>query len=592
KIDGKSTEYRFKVNESDQPNFFVEAFTVSDAKVHHVVQQILVPPTKRIATVELTPDKETYLPRQRARLKMRVRDQAGQPFLGTVVLTGYDKALEYISGGSNQGDIRPFFWGWKRNHSSSLSDSLRPMIVGMAKPGEVAMDSLWEFGGMGLDEFAMSPKAPVMAPPASAPRAMMRKEAAPMVLAAGAGIADSFDAMVSSPGSTQTTETGPIPMIRDNFADTAVWLANVPTDLNGEAVISVALPDNLTTWKLRGWVMGPQTQVGEASVEVITRKNVLVRLQAPRFFVEKDEVVLSANVHNDLDTEQSVRGILELEGGSLEAMGKNLEQSKKIAAHGEARFDWRVKVVKAGEAKVRVKALAQEDADAMEMTFPVLVHGTMKTDTWSMAVRPDGESAKITVSVPGERVPESTRLEVRYTPTLAIALVDALPFLADYPYGCTEQTLNRFVPSVVTLRVLKDLGVKLDAVVERLKERGPQGPDKVAFEKRLSSITEARVLKMARAGLARLEAMRGRDGGWGWFPGGRESSVHITAQVVHGLILARGQMKGLADEDLRRLIDPALQWLAEHEREQLRRLALPKGDPDFLSAPGNADALV
>ena len=596
KLEGKSAEYRFKVGESDQPNFFVEAFTVSDAKVHHVVQQILVPPTKRIATVELTPDKETYLPRQRARLKMRVRDQAGQPFLGTVVLTGYDKALEYISGGSNQGDIRPFFWGWKRNHSSSLSDSLRSMIVGMTKPGELTMDSLWEFGGMGFDRFGDSPKAAVMAPaPASAPRSMMRKEAAPMVaLSVGGSIAaESVDGLLAAPGGGGSNpEVGPVPMIRDNFADTAVWLANVPTDVNGEAEISVMLPDNLTTWKLRGWVMGPQTQVGEASVEVITRKNVLVRLQAPRFFVENDEVVLSANVHNDLDTEQSVRGVLEMEGGTLELMDKSAEQSKKIAAHGEARFDWRVKVVKAGEAKVRVKALAQDDADAMEMAFPVLVHGVLKTDTWSMAVRPEGESAKITVNVPEDRVPESTRLEVRYTPTLAIALVDALPFLADYPYGCTEQTLNRFVPSVVTLRVLKDLGVKLDAVVERLKERGPQGPDKEAFEKRLNSITEARVLKMARAGLVRLEAMRGRDGGWGWFPGGRESSVHITAQVVHGLILARGQMKGLADEDLRRLIDPALQWLAEQEREQLRRMALPKGDPDFLSAPGNADALV
>ncbi len=115
-------------------------------------------------------------------------------------------------------------------------------------------------------------------------------------------------------------------------------------------------------------------------------------------------------------------------------------------------------MVKAGEAKIRVKALAQDDADAMEMTFPVLVHGIQKTDTWSMAVRPDGESAKISITVPEERRPETTRLEVRYTPTLALALIDALPFLADYPYGCTEQTLNRFVPSVVTLRCCRIWG--------------------------------------------------------------------------------------------------------------------------------------
>ena len=29
-------------------------------------------------------------------------------------------------------------------------------------------------------------------------------------------------------------------------------------------------------------------------------------------------------------------------------------------------------------------------------------------------------------------------------------MVDALPYLVDYPYGCTEQTLNRFLPTVIT----------------------------------------------------------------------------------------------------------------------------------------------
>ena len=42
------------------------------------------------------------------------------------------------------------------------------------------------------------------------------------------------------------------------------------------------------------------------------RKNLIVRLQAPRFFVEKDEVVLSANVHNYLKTKKTVQVVLEL----------------------------------------------------------------------------------------------------------------------------------------------------------------------------------------------------------------------------------------------------------------------------------------
>ena len=63
--------------------------------------------------------------------------------------------------------------------------------------------------------------------------------------------------------------------------------------------------------------MGHGTKVGSGEAEVITRKNVIVRLQAPRFFVQKDEVVLSANVHNYLPEKKTAEVVLELEGGSL-----------------------------------------------------------------------------------------------------------------------------------------------------------------------------------------------------------------------------------------------------------------------------------
>ena len=87
-------------------------------------------------------------------------------------------------------------------------------------------------------------------------------------------------------------------MVRSEFADLVKWVGAVTTDGNGEAEIKVEYPDNLTTWKLKVWALGKGTRVGEGSAEVITSKDLIVRLQAPRFFVEKDEVVLSAVVHN------------------------------------------------------------------------------------------------------------------------------------------------------------------------------------------------------------------------------------------------------------------------------------------------------
>lgn len=604
RIEGKSSTHRFRLTEADQPNLFIEAFTVREARVHQVTRQIIVPPRKRIATVELLPDAETYLPGQGSKVRVRVKDAEGRPFSGQVVLTAYDKALEYISGGSNQEDIRPFFWGWKRSHHPRVEDSLHEVEAGMLREGERPMQQLGAFGGDVADQESAGAFGA-----AAAPRTMMKGAGIAMPMAAAAApapapmAADRLEAARSydaGGGAGGAQEEGPQPMIRTRLADSAVWVEDFVTDARGEGELNFKLPENLTTWKLRSWVMGPQAQVGEAAVEVVTRKNLMVRLQAPRFFVEKDEVVVSANVHNELDVAQEVKALLELEGGVLAPVEASKPSVASMPAHSEHRFDWRVKVTGEGEARIRVKALAAEDSDAMEMTFPAYTHGMSKTDSWSLSLRPDQAAGRLTVSVPAERKPEQTRLEIRYSPTLAMALVDALPHLVDYPYGCTEQTLNRFVPTVITLKVLKDLGVDLQAVREkrtnlnaqeigRADQRAKrwQGKDGKGRPKE-PVFDEDEVMKMARAGLKKLESMRGADGGWGWFPGGRESSPHITALVLHGLKAAEKAGMDLNDGHVRN----GIEFLSRHEEGQLRRLRLPQKAKDHKPAPDQLDALI
>jgi len=43
-----------------------------------------------------------------------------------------------------------------------------------------------------------------------------------------------------------------------------------------------------------------------------------------------------------------------------------------------------------------------------------------------------------------------------------------LPYLADYPYGCTEQTMSRFLPAVITAKTLRDLGLDPEDVMGRV----------------------------------------------------------------------------------------------------------------------------
>ena len=86
--------------------------------------------------------------------------------------------------------------------------------------------------------------------------------------------------------------------------------------------------------------------------------------------------------------------------------------------------------------------------------------------------------------------------------------------LIDFPYGCVEQTMSRFLPAVQVKKLLGSTKFSLaPEVAEKL--------DRVLDE-----------------GLRRLYDFQHEDGGWGWW---KEDATdpYLTAHVMYGLALAR-----------------------------------------------------
>jgi uncharacterized protein YfaS (alpha-2-macroglobulin family) len=586
RLQGKSTVEEVAVVQKDMPNFFIEAITIANGRLHTEVREVVVPPEKRVLNVEVLPSQKDYLPGAPAKVQVKLTDLAGKPFVGSTVLSVYDKSLEYISGGGNVPEIREFFWKFRRNHMPQTESTLQRFFANLLKPGETPMSTLGAFGGLlemqmaqngmqagfgGGGRGGMRMAAPAMmadgpvAAVAAAPMEAVAMDAAPMAMGAMG------DAGGGGPGGGGAGGNAP-PMIRKEFADLAFWAAAVTTRPDGTAEVEFQMPENLTGWKVKVWGLSHGARVGQGEAEVTTRKNVIVRLQAPRFFVEKDEVVLSANVRNELKSAKTVEVTLDLAGGTLESLSP-LTTKVEIPAGGEQRVDWRVKVVQEGTATVRMSALTDEESDAMEMKFPVQVHGMLKTESFSGVVRPNEPSGKLVFRVPAERRISDTRLEVRYSPTLAGALVDALPYLVDYPYGCTEQTLNRFVPTVITQRLLQKMQLNLAEIAQKRTNLNAQeiGDDVERAKQwkrydRNPVFDEGEVTRMVEKGVEDLTAMQLSDGGWGWFSGfGEHSWPHTTAVVVHGLQVARQNDVALVPDVLER----GVEWLKRHQTEQV-----------------------
>jgi uncharacterized protein YfaS (alpha-2-macroglobulin family) len=182
----------------------------------------------------------------------------------------------------------------------------------------------------------------------------------------------------------------------------------------------------------------------------------------------------------------------------------------------------------------------------MRMTFPVLVHGITKQAAATGSIRVDETDATrvVELEVPDKRRPELTRLEVQFAPTLAGAMLDALPYCLDYPYGCAEQTLSRFVPAVLTRKTLQTMGLSLedlDGIRGRMEEirRREQGENHKGWSYRSNPVFDSKELdRIVAKGLERLTDMQRSDGGWGWWKRSPSSS-YMTAYVLQGLCAAQ-----------------------------------------------------
>jgi uncharacterized protein YfaS (alpha-2-macroglobulin family) len=556
---GQSMLVPITVSQADMPNFFLEALTIRNGQIHSQLREIIVPPESRVLKMDLLPEEAVSAPGKNVKVRLRLTDLDGAPFVGATVVTMYDRALEYISGGSNVSEIRAFFWKWRRRHSARTLSNLDRTFRNLLRRGELAMRPLGAFGHLDADQesdaLALGGARKMMRS-----GGLMMSKAMPMAAAENMAMADAAPA-------EQETELIQ-PTVRQAFADTAFWSADLQTDANGIAEFSVTMPDNLTSWQLRAWAMGHGTRVGQAESEIVTRKNLLLRLQAPRFFVEKDEVSLSAIIHNYTKSRQNVTALLKLAGDTLRA-NSPLSQKVEIAAGGETRVEWTVTALREGEAVIQMQALTTSESDAMQMRFPVHVHGMQKTEYFSGRLSPSESSGNVAFTVPEQRRVDASELDVRFSPSIASALVDALPYLAEYPYGCTEQTLNRFLPAVITQKILLKLGLNLAEIRQRQAQLQPRKPGDPAARPDNPVFDEGTLQEMVREGLKQLGEMELDDGGWGWFSGwGEQSWPHTTATVVHGLLLTR--QNGLAPAPT--MLQRGLDWLKAYQERELRKL--------------------
>lgn len=303
--------------------------------------------------------------------------------------------------------------------------------------------------------------------------------------------------------------------VRRDFRDTAFWKADVVTDAQGRARVSIPLPDNLTTWNLAAKGVTAATQVGDARADIVSSKELLLRPATPRFFVVGDKAHLEAVVNNNTDKDVSADVRLDAQGLTLSG---NAQQPLTIRAHDKAKVAWDTTVNAVSQVVVKFTTSGAGLQDSVEQTLPVLRPSS--PEVVGTAGQVDTQT-KEQIQLPSVLDKSAGDLKIELSPSLAAASRNSLKYLETFDYECTEQTVSKFFPNIATYLALKKFGI--------------DRPD-------LQSNLQINVSREVQ----RLYSFQNEDGGWGWWFA-NDSNNTLTAYAL--LALYNAKQAGFAIDD-------------------------------------------
>jgi uncharacterized protein YfaS (alpha-2-macroglobulin family) len=455
---GRSIVIDVPIDRKYEPNVYLDVSYVKDSDMYSQSQIIAVPALDKMLKLDIVPNKNEFKPRDVASYTIVARNDDGSPAANTEVSLGIVDEAIYSIQPETAGNIKREFYG-KRYDEVQTSLAIHYTFTGYGgdKPADLAKNK------------------------------------------------SSYQLADFKNDSTSYAE----PTVRKEFKDTAYWQPDVITGADGKAQVSFKLPDNLTTWRATARGVTADTRVGSAVQKTIARKDVIMRLEMPRFLTEGDTVTISGVVHNFLKNDKSTKISLDLNGAQLL---DSPSQTVTIAKNGEHRVDWRVQANQVGKLTLLAKALTDTESDAVEMTMEIVPHGLKQTAGNTTTVTQDDADQTFNLDLPGRADVSARNLRIEASPSIAGALFGALDYLTSYPYGCTEQTMSSFLPNIVVAQTLKDIPTA---------------------KIRASNDLNTKVQK----GLDRLYAYQHADGGWGWWKDDK-TDPFMTAYVVDGLTMA------------------------------------------------------
>ncbi|MDP9080606.1 MAG: MG2 domain-containing protein [Bacteroidota bacterium] len=382
---------------------------------------------------------------------------------------------------------------------------------------------------------------------------------------------------------------------RKNFNETAFFYSQLQTNEKGEIVIDFTIPESLTKWQFKGFAHTKDLKTGYIESQVVTQKELSITANTPRFLREGDTIVISARLANL--TASKLKGkvqlqlfnALNMQPVSLFANADDAQQKFEVDSNANRPVSFKL-FIPAGLSAITYRLTAESGnySDGEENTLPVLPNRMLVTESMPMMVRA-GQSQSFNFDRlinQNSTTLQNKTLTLEYTQNPAWYAVQALPYMMDFTYECSEQVFNRYYANSLATNLVNKMPVikqvfdqwksvnstellsnleKNEELKSTLIEETPWLKDAVSEseqKKRIALLFDLNKMSYEmQTNLDKLQKKQLPDGGFPWF-GGNYADRYITQNVLAGI----GQLYhlGIADpknQTIKGIADKAMAYL-------------------------------
>jgi len=604
-----------KVGPRHRGGFGLRWFGAGGFKVYSAMAEAEVPMSDRELSLSLDYDK-TLLPGQKARWALKAKDHLGKPVSGEGTVRIFDRSLEYYR--KDAGFWGEGLYGQRRASSDGRGSLFSPYAISMpintglirrmfdlfhkfAAEKRLAAFRInssrvrfsgGRFGMMksvgAMEEYDREEMMPSLAG-ASASGGFAARAAAPQAMA----MEKKKDANLAAAPASPREEPAPA-RVRKDFSETAYFNPQLKV-LKGIGRFLFTIPERLTSWKVSSYLITKDVKRGKAEALTVTKKDLMVRLDMPRFFREGDRSVLTAVINNETDAELSGEAAISISRGGAPAESSfaltQLSKPFTVKARGTTPVYWDITApLETGAYKVRAIARAGRLSDAQENDLPVLP--SRERLIAALTAMLDGKVSKELkldelAEPDGSRLMESMHLEVQ--PQLILSVLNSLPFLVRYPYECTEQLLNRYVPLAITNSFYnrypelknsaakipkrntitpaweRDNPVRMMTLMETPWEETSKGIK--SYLPAIDMLDPKLVAEEKEDAIAKLKAYQNSDGSFPWFPGGR-ADLYMTLYALESFAEAARYNVAIPEDAAKRALNYVFAEIPRHMKAE------------------------